>query len=264
MKQPLNNKILEKIKTDNVHPKPKWQFILKETSLWLGTIVSLVLASLSAGSLFFHSANAHLIPPHMSAVFTGLRILVIVLFIALAIYQTMKVGQGYKRTIRMYMIIGLSLIGIIGGIMFGLRLSGQIERTIGAPGLVAQANEYWSDPVTHGLLAGELIEVTDDGLLLFNSLEDDIHIVDAQFINEDDHVLFIESLRVKMVGYEEAGLFYPCAIAPWELRRGGYEKHPDYNKLRDGNIRFGDVITLHKNFKDIFERKNEILRTNRC
>jgi hypothetical protein len=264
MKHSMNNKILQKIQNENIQPKPKWQFIVKEFLLWIGIFVSLLLASLSAGSMLFNTINANLIPLHLFFWFSGLRILLVGLFVVLAIYQIMNAEQGYKRTRQTYLFIILIVIGLIGSTLFGSRLSGQIERGIGFPGIVTQANEYWSDPEINGLLAGELQEITNNGLLLFNSLDDGIHIIDAQFIREDDANLFIESLRVKMVGYQDSGIFYPCAVAPWKLKRGGFEKHSEYKNLRDGNINFVKDRGLGSNFNKTFERKNEILRTNSC
>lgn len=264
MKKTLNNKILQKIKTDNIEPKAKWEFIVKEVILWIGVAITLVFASFSAGSLFFTSANSQLVPPHLFFWFSVIKVFIIILFIILAIYQIMKVEQGYKRTKRTYLFIGLIAVGIIGASLFGSRLSGRIEQGIGPGGIVKHTYEYWSEPHNNGLLAGELIEVTRDGFLLFESLNGDSHIIDTQFINEDEQVLFIDTLRVKMVGYENSGIFYPCSVAPWELRRGGPEKHPRYEEVTDGNIHFGDVKSVGKNFQATFERKNEIMRTNSC
>lgn len=264
MKKALNNKILQRIKKENIEPKAKWQFVVKEITLWVGILISLVLASFSVGSIFFSSANSQLVPPHLFIWFNVIRVFIIIIFIVLAVYQIMKVEQGYKRTKRTYLFIGLIAIGLVGASFFGSRLSGRIEQGIGPGGIVGQAQKYWSNPNSNGLLAGELIEVTRDGFFLFESLNGDSHIVDAQFINEDEQVLFINSLRVKMVGYETSGVFYPCVVAPWELRRGGPEKHPRYEDVKDGNISFGDIKKIGKDFETNFERKNEILRTNNC
>lgn len=264
MNKSLNNKILEKIQQEQIQPKPKWQFTLKEIALWVGTGISLVLASVAAGSFIFQSVNAPLVPPHLFLWFGLIRIAVIILFIILAIYQIVRIARGYKRTKQIYLIIGLIIIGIIGSVFFASRISGNIERGIGRGGLVTQAIDYWSQPHEGGLLAGELIEVTNDGYLLIQGLDDSTHIVDARFIETKDHEIFIDFLRVKMVGYEDEGIFYPCAVEPWEIRRAGGERHPEYQGLIDGNQRFNDIQKSYEGFRKIFERKNDIIRTKIC
>ena len=62
---PLHKKILEHIDQKNIQPKARIWFILKEVLLWVGIALSLMLASLSAGSFIFQSINSILIPPHL-------------------------------------------------------------------------------------------------------------------------------------------------------------------------------------------------------
>ncbi|MFT6361510.1 MAG: hypothetical protein ACJAV6_000625 [Candidatus Paceibacteria bacterium] len=263
MKNSLHNKILENIQKNNVKQKPRWQFVFKESLLWIGTGLSLALASFAAGSFIFQSANTMILPPSLQVWLGIIRILLIALFIILATYQVMRIGRGYKRTKRIYAVVGLLLIMIIGSLLFASRISGNIERGIGPQGLIQRAQNYWSNPVETGLLAGELIEITEEGYLLFDSLDGGTHIIDAQFISEQEE-LFVDFLRVKMVGYENTAIFYPCSLAPWEVHRSGQERHLEYDGLRDGNIRFGDNKELQNDFNNYFERKEEIVRTNQC
>ena len=264
MKNSLHNKILENIQKENLQPKPRWQFVLREIVLWVGTILSLLLASLALGSFIFQSANAVILPPHIQIWFGAIRISAILIFVVLAMYQIVRIGQGYKRTKQMYVIIGFVIIGIIGSLFFASRITGRIEGTIGSTGLIEQAQHYWSEPNETGLLAGELIEISDDGFIIFESLDAKIHIVDAQYIESAEQNLFIEFLRVKMIGFEEGGIFYPCTIAPWEVRRSGFESHKEYGKVRDGNVRFTKEQEVNNLFNGYLERKNDIIRTNQC
>lgn len=264
MKKTLQNKIAEKIKEDNMKPTSRYHFLLKEVSLWTGTILALILASLSTGSIIFSSFNGQLMSPQLLIWFSILRITLIILFVILAVHQIVNSVQGYKRRKRSYLLIGLVLIGIFGSFTFESRLSGFFERNIGSAGLTEQVNRYWSDPINQGLLAGELKEVTNDGLLLLSALDGTIHIIDAQNIEPENQSLFIESLRVKMVGYENSGIFYPCSVAPWKLRGAGRESHPEYGNVLDGNINFAGQRSININFKKTFERKNSIIRTNSC
>lgn len=264
MNKVFNKKIFQQINKENIQPKSRWQFVIREILLWLGTTLSLLLASMSAGSFIFQSANFMLVPPGTKILFGAIRIAVIILFIIFAVYQVQRIGRGYKRKRQVYTITGLVIIGIIGSLFFASRISGRIEQEIGPQGLIQQAERHWSDPKTIGLLAGELSEITNDGYLLIESLDGGIHVIDSQHIHIDEQKIFVEFLRVKMVGYEEGNIFYPCSVAPWEVRLGGKEKHSEYKGIRDGNMKFSKEENHINSFQDYFERKDDIVRTNQC
>ena len=133
---------------------------------------------------------------------------------------------------------------------------------MGSAGTLRQGKDYWSQPAKTGLLAGELIEITDQGYMMFEALDGSIHILDIAKIEKN--TIFVDFLRVRMVGYESNGIYYPCVVAPWEVKKGRPEKRSDYGKLRDGNIQFSRQDISQENFRKTFERKSEIVRINRC
>lgn len=264
MKTSLKNKIVSQIQSQQLQPKERWKFIVQEIALWLGTIISLLLASLAAGSFIFQSVNSAALPSHIVLWFGFIRIALSALFIVLAIYQVLRIAQGYKRSRRMYVIIGLLVVVGIGSLFFAARITGTIESRIGSSGLVNQAQKYWSLPKETGLLAAELIEITNDGYLLMQGFDNRTHIVDTRYIDRNEQDIFIDFLRVKTVGYYDNGIFYPCAVAPWELKQTVRESRSDYRNIRNGNIQFSKGERNQKNFNSTFERKTEIVRTNSC
>lgn len=263
MNTPINKKILHAIDNQELSPKPIYYFTLKETALWIGTVCSFVLGGISLGSFIFQIFNIGIIPIHISFISIIIRILIILISISFAIYQILNTKKGYKRTRRKYIIIGFFIISIVGSLLFFTNISGKVEGRIGNVGLVTQSKAYWTQ-AKQGTLAGELIEINTDGYLIVNDFQDNPHIVDAENITKNNQDIFIDFLRVRMVGYERNGIFYPCAVAPWELKGLGKQKISEQETLIDGNIKYSQGKRINGKFKEYFERKDDIVRTNSC
>lgn len=262
MKKTLPKKILERIESENLEPRPKFIFTLREVILWVGIGISAFLASVSVGSFIFQSINTILLPPHLHVFFGLIRIGLIILFIVLIVFQVVHTEKGYKRKNTAYVAFGSIIIGIVGYIFFSTQFTGIIEQRIGGLGSIQQGKTYWSEPHKTGLLAGEMIEITDSGYVLFEALDNSTHVLDARNINNPE--IFIDFLRVKMVGYEVDGIYYPCKVSSWRLRQAGPEKRLEYGDVQNGNISFGKENHSGKLFKNFLERKAEIVRTNKC
>lgn len=264
MKTETNKKILAKIQQENIQPKSPWYFRAKEFFLWVGTILFLVIAAFTLGSFIYQSANAVLLPPHLFIVFSAARILLIFVSLIFVIYQIRRTKKAYKKTKHFYLGISIIIITLLGSLIFSSRLAGRFEEKIGRVGITQNVKNYWSTPKTAGLLAGELSYINTDGYMIINDFQDREHIVDARYVPEHEQDVFIRALRVKMVGYERENIFYPCSIAPWKLRRAPKKFIYNYGSSHDGNIIFDNNPKRYLEFEKTFERKNEIIRNNRC
>lgn len=262
MNKPLNKKILETIESQNIQPRSKQRFKIREIILWVGIGISLVLASMSVGSFIFQSVNNLLLPPNLHILFAGIRIILIVLFLALAIFQILRTDKGYRRRNSIYLLIGTLIITIIGFFFFITQATSVIESALGRGGVLKQGKEYWSQPEKTGLLAGEMVEITDQGYVVFEALDQSVHVLDIVEIEKS--TILIDFLRVQMVGYEDNGIYYPCVVVPWKVTKGRPEKRLEYGSLRDGNIAFSRENISINHFKQIFERKSEIIRNKSC
>lgn len=264
MKTETNKKILAKIQQENIQPKSPWYFRAKEFFLWVGTVLFLVIAAFTLGSFIYQSANAVLLPPHLFIVFSAARILLIFVSLIFVIYQIRRTKKAYKKTKHFYLGISIIIITLLGSLIFSSRLAGRFEEKIGRVGVTQNVKNYWSTPKTAGLLAGELSYINTDGYMIINDFQDREHIVDARYVPEHEQDVFIRALRVKMVGYERENIFYPCSIAPWKLRRAPKKFIYNYGSSHDGNIIFDNNPKRYLEFEKTFERKNEIIRNNRC
>jgi len=263
MNTPLNKKILENIQEQNLEPKSLHYFFAKEILLWIGTFLALVLGGISAGSFIFQIYNASFVPPHLIIIFTLTRIIIIIISLSIALYQIIHTKKGYKRTRKKYIIFILFIVTCIGSLLFFTNISGVVENRIGNAGLIRQSRDYWSQP-EQGLLSGQLDYINADGYYLVRNFKDELHRVDVRNIDVQQQNIFTDFPRVRIVGYEQDSIFYPCAVAPWEIRGATREKNPRSRNINKGTREPLNQKRNHINFTKTFERKNEIVRTNRC
>jgi len=262
MNKALNKKILEHIDAQDLKPTSKTYFQAKEVVLWLGVMIALLLAGILAGSFGIQISNTMVLPPILDLIFGLVRIGLILLVLLFALVQILNTEKGYKRTKKLYMSIGIFCAVGIGSLLFFTNISGNIEPRIGQSGIINQSKDHWTQPES-GLLAAELQEITDDGYLIMKDFNNNYHIVDTENLPEDKQDLFIDFLRVRMIGFEDGDIFYPCSVAPWELRGSPRQTKDGYILQRD-NVQFSKGRRSHEVFKNIFERKSEIVRTNKC
>lgn len=262
MNKSFNKKILQQIDGQDLKPKSGFYFRLREIVLWIGTIISLLLAGILMGSFVFQVSNTMILPPQIGIVFAVVRIVLIILALLFALAQILNTEKGYKRTKKLYIILGIFCAISIGSVLFFTNISGHLESRIGQGGIINQSKSYWTQPES-GLLAGELQEITNEGYLIIEGFDGGYHVVDGQYIPEQEQDILIDFLRVRMVGFEKGEIFYPCSVMPWELK-GAPKKRKDDHLLYQDNIQFSQAKRPHNMFKKIFERKSEIVRTNKC
>lgn len=263
MSKEFNKKILTEIQSRGLRPKPRRYFRYIQLLLWVGTIVSFVLGGISIGSFIFQISNPLLIPLELSLLFAVLRIGIILVSLFIGVYQVVHIDKGYKRTKKFYIGIGLFILAIFGSFLFLGNFSGSLEKTFGQQGIINRSTKHWVQP-EKGLLAAELNGVSSEGYLLVTALDQSLHVVDPVYLSEQEQDIFIDFLRVRMVGYQQDEIFYPCAVSPWKIRGLGSETHPYYEKIHKGNKQFSESKRSPKDFKKVFERKTEIIRNNKC
>ena len=162
--------VLQKIKQEKLSPKPKWQFLLKNSIIWGLGVLSLALGSVSMSLVFYMIKNDDAgaygragsnILETLLFVIPFFWIICLTIF-ALAVYFYIKhTKKGYKYSAKkiILVIIGASLI--LGGIFSILGLGRVIDDVLGerAPFYDRVINprlDYWSNP-ENGRLTGLVI-----------------------------------------------------------------------------------------------------------
>ena len=175
----FSDKIANKIKKENIKPKSKLVFLLKDYFIWSIFGVAIVIGGLAfVVMLFLLTSNDWDIHQHLDKSFWEYLLIslpyfwisILVLFLLLAYYNYRHTKEGYRY--KTYLIVFGSVIMsiVIGTGLFFLGMGNKIEQ-IFADNLPYYNNftqhriEMWNQP-EKGLLAGEIIEFNDDVLKL--------------------------------------------------------------------------------------------------
>ena len=170
----ITKKAVDKIKKENIVPKAKWQFLLKNNLLWTMSVLVIFIGSLATSvTLFLLTDNDWDIYKYTDKnllesillVLPYFWLLIIFIFILLAYYNVRHTTDGYKY--RSYAIILASVLMslIAGAIMFYAGLGTKIDNIFSDKvpyynNLVNHKTDMWLRP-NDGLLAGKIIEIDD-------------------------------------------------------------------------------------------------------
>lgn len=230
----ISTQVLEQIKQEEVKPKPRWTFLLKDWVLWGTGAIAILLGALSLSVIFFVvKTNDWDIYHHITAQPFGfvlesmpyLWLIVLGLFIFIAQYQMHHTNNGYRYPLSAVVLV---LIGIsaIGGILFSRFGLGKVihESLEGRSPLYRQLaspkTQRWAKPMD-GRLAGEVLSIESDEFMLLdiNDQEWEVYLPEEPLFHE---YLPEVGERVRVLG-EEFGSFTFKAkqILPWEMMRPG-------------------------------------------
>jgi hypothetical protein len=177
----ITKKAVAKIKKENIVPKAKWQFLLRNNLLWTMSILVILIGSLAASvTLFLLTDNDWDVYKYTDKnllesillVLPYFWLLIIFIFILLAYYNVSHTTDGYKY--RSYAIILASvLISLVAGIiMFYAGLGTKIDDIFSNKvpyynNLVNHKTNMWIRP-DDGLLAGKVAGVKNDQIILMD------------------------------------------------------------------------------------------------
>lgn len=167
-----SKKVLQKIKRGHIQVIPKWHFLLKNYTIWILCLASILIGGFGFSVLLFLIQNSDWdIYGYIHKSFVEYLIIVLpyvwlafVLFFTLvACYNARHTKFGYRY--RTFWLVG---IGIIGSLIFGLILNfAGLSLTIDKVFLskipfydkiVHHHDKYWMNP-GHGLLGGKIMNI---------------------------------------------------------------------------------------------------------
>lgn len=229
----LGDKVLRKIKEEKIHPKPRWQFFLRDCMVWTAFAISVLVGALSlAVILFVYFTNdwdlyRYLkVNPLEHFVFSlpYLWVIVLLLFLALAYYNYKHTSGGYRY--ETYAIFGISILAsILLGLMFhfafgfGEKIDAAFSANLPVYSRIhayCNRQNIWSQP-EKGLLAGEIRRIAPDDKFELEDFSGSIWQVE-----KDERVLMpasfiiIAGRKVKLIGEKRSERrFWAKEIRPW-------------------------------------------------
>jgi len=230
----LSQKVLEKIKEEKIEPRPRWQFLLKNYSIWTSFVISVGIGAVAfCVTLDILTDNdwdvyRYAIENPMEKIFLSfpfLWIIALMLFLGLAYYNYKNTKGGYKY--ETYYIVGLSILGsvILGGIFHYYFGMGEKMEALLAENMPfykkiyshCKDREVWLQP-EKGLLGGEIVRISTPSSF---ELEDFSGM--SWVVKKEKNVLIrgnsslFEKEEVRIIGEkEEDSIFRAVEIRPWK------------------------------------------------
>ncbi len=177
----MNNaqKVIDKIKNENIQPHPPWRFTFSEVLKWVAYVLFLLLGSISFSIVLFAiSVNGFDMMQHfnhstLESFLVLLPILwlgILIMALVASIWSVMKTGRAYKYSFGRWMSLSTGISIAIGTLFFvtgGARwLENKFETNIESyESLLDKKTAIWSQPEL-GTLSGEIVEFDDNSIKL--------------------------------------------------------------------------------------------------
>jgi len=234
----ISKKVLNKIKKDQIKPKPKWEFLLKKSVFWGLFGLSIIIGGVAASIIIFMiMTNDWDIPRHLgnstpAFIFKTLPyfwIIILSAFIGIAYYNFKHTDTGYKYRFSLFVVINILISVIIGFGLFNFGAAKRIDKAFldHAP-LYQELNhkprvQMWTQP-ENGLLGGEVIELLEDNQFQIIDFQDKKWII----INTDPKSLekppIKEGIIIQSVGeIIDNSTFKAIKIRVWQ---GNFKEKP--------------------------------------
>ena len=161
----ISEETLNKIKSDKIEQKPRWQFDILNISKWVAivstTIVAalifaIVLEYLASLDLDLYSQSQSLFLNYFVANIPAILIILLVILASVLYLEFKNTGKGYKYD-KAFLIGGVfGLIAIVGVSFIGIGLA----KATKAPAslLTPNTDSYWQHP-EYGLISGEILSI---------------------------------------------------------------------------------------------------------
>lgn len=243
----ISKETLKKIKDQGIVPRTKGYFLLKRSTVWGLFMLSVILGSIAASVAVFQIKNTEwdlfhhyrhsilefilLFIPYFWGLF-----LIFFSIVAYYYFRRTQIGYRYRAATIVALSVVLSVICGMGIYATGLpeRLETVFEDTLPFyKGVTAHHRMVWMSP-DKGLLAGKIIDVFEDGMILLEDLNRKEWNVAADDAIWRGRLSPAPGLEIKLIGArtgEES--FNAREIRPWFGRRkqGGKGQGP-----RRGNM----------------------------
>jgi hypothetical protein len=214
---PLNGNfdqnILQKIKEKHLHPKPRWQFLLKEYFIWIFSTVLMLIGGLAFSLIIYLIKNNDWdiyldiygsLAKFMLLTLPYVWIILLVLFYFAAQYYLKHTRTGYR-----YTALAISAITIPASIVFGIVLYATGSAEFFNEALIERVPYYerfgfhpvgrWQNPGS-GMLAGEILDFDESDLFELNDMRGELWIISGKntaIVNIPEYQI---GIHVRMLG----------------------------------------------------------------
>ncbi|MCD4760748.1 hypothetical protein K8R42_02505 [bacterium] len=173
----ISEKILEKIK--DTKPRPRWEFLCKNYSIWVLAGLSLLIASLSFATVLYMMINndwdiyRHIsssLPKFILLTFPYFWLIFLGLFVLAAHYNFKHTKKGYKFPFSRVVLFSILISMLLGAFLYKAGLGQAMDnlmanRTPFYEQLINKRKQIWCQ-ADKGLLAGVVFEASKDQMII--------------------------------------------------------------------------------------------------
>jgi hypothetical protein len=210
----ISKKTLEKIKKEQVHPRPRWVFLTRNYFFWFMFVLTTLLGGIAFGMILFITGNLDWdiyhylglsLPEAVVVSLPYLWIALLAIFLLITYYNFIHTRTGYRYRFVVIFFISLFISAILG---FGFYQYGWTEtmekhlrtRIPGYQRLVYTGANQWMHP-EKGLLSGTVIEMMlEKNLLLVEDYLGQLWKIDISQARVRGNVPLTTNLEIKIIG----------------------------------------------------------------
>lgn len=178
----FEQRLVDKIKSDKLVPKPRWRFLLKDYAVWLSGALALFMGAAAVAVMIYllQYNDWDLIAQTRQGFWEYVLLTLpyfwlafLALFVFILNYNLRHAGRVYRYP--WLVIVGISVLAslILGGLLYGLGWGSKIDDILGAKmpiysQIINRHVIYWNQP-TEGRLSGVVTEILDNGEMIIIS-----------------------------------------------------------------------------------------------
>jgi len=235
-KHTLMDSVMEQIEKKEVIPKPRWEFLLKNYSMWAVGGIALLLGAVATSSALFVLRNGDWfllqrlsgsLLGHSVSVIPFLWIVLLIIFILLAMYQMKHTQRGYRYSFAI--IVGNVIASILLGIVMYVFGLGYVADTFVGRVLPLYSpfeerrEQMWTQP-ENGLLSGTVLGTSSDSMYEMQDFLGKVWSISTDKIDSVDIFILNQADEVGIIGNKiGTSTFEACAVRPWNIE-GVHEK----------------------------------------
>lgn len=239
----LAAQVLSRIEHEQLSPRPRWRFLVKNYVFWCLGALAIVLGALAFAATLFEIAN---VDWHLSSAthgnlfsffFAAAPIFWVIAFILLILIGYINVRyttHGYRYPL-LVIALGAGLIALLlGAGMYAFGFGRAIEEIPGdhppfyRPTFAMQES-WWLVP-EKGLLGGQVIQVAHDGAyFVLSDFSDRTWEINAKDLSARDFAVIAGGGKVRIVGVPAvatSSMFHACFVFPWEAYEDSVVQEP--------------------------------------
>lgn len=231
MSKNLSKKVLDEIKKKAIHPKPKWEFLLKDYVFWGAYVVLILVGSLAASVTIFRIfTNEWAFYRHFDdnlLVFTFRTLpyfwcLLLVIFVFIAYYNFQHTKRGYKYSFPLILGSSFVISVVLGAAFFGIGIAEELEDKalhnlpLYEDFAFRPQLERWSN-AEKGVLGGEILSISENDSLNLENFQGEEWKILIEKVEDEEKKSLNTGMIIRIIGNKTGEKQFSAEeIHPWK------------------------------------------------